>query len=444
MTRSPDRRSLQAGGRRLPSAALLAAALWATACGPPAPEPAPSEPVRWLQGYVAIDSSTVEGEAEAARYLAGILEREGIRHEVLVDPDGHASVWAEVGPSDAETLLLLSHLDVVPAADGWSQEAFSGAVEEGVLWGRGTIDAKGLGVTHLAALVALHREGRPPARRVALFAAADEENGGLHGAGWWIDRRPDLFAAVTGVLAEGGYNRAHEGRVAWWGLETAQKVPLWARAEADDPATLVLALEALLERPLAWRLVEPVRVHLAATQRLGHGPDLAALEADLAAGGQPHIPRRGLETLLTDSLQVNMLDLEDGRAGASLDLRLLPGRDPESALAELRDALGPAVTVELLLAGPAAEPSPWAGPLPDAIRAAVGDRAAVIPYFIAGVTDARFFRARGIPAYGFSPFLLDGTYAATVHAADERIPVQVLEAGAERMEAVVRGWLDGP
>jgi acetylornithine deacetylase/succinyl-diaminopimelate desuccinylase-like protein len=428
---------------RLLGTPLSLAALLLGACRPePPPGPALSDPIRWLQGYVAIDSSTVEGEAESARYLAGILKAEGIRHEVLVTPDGHASVWAEVGPPAGDTLLLLSHLDVVPAGEGWSKPPFSGAIDDdGVLWGRGTIDAKGLGVTHLAALAALHRSGEPPARRVALFAAADEENGGLHGVGWWIDRRPDLFGPVTGVLAEGGYNRAHDGRVAWWGLETAQKVPLWVRAGAEDPATLVLALESLLERPLAWRLVEPARAHLAATQRLGHGPNLAALEADLAAGGQPRLSRRGLENLLTDSLQVNMLAVENGHASATLDLRLLPGHAPEAALAELRTALGPSIALETLLDGPAAEPSPWEGPLPDALREVLGEDAPVIPYFIAGVTDARFFRARGVPAYGFSPFPLDGTYAGTVHAGDERIPVEVLSQGVDRMAAVSRSWL---
>jgi acetylornithine deacetylase/succinyl-diaminopimelate desuccinylase-like protein len=398
--------------------------------------------VRWLQGYVAIDSSTVEGEAEAARYLAAILAAEGIRHEILVDPEGYSSVWAEIGPPEGETLLLLHHLDVVPAGDGWSRQPFAAEIDNGVLWGRGTIDAKGLGVAHLAALVALHRAAEPPPRRVALFAAADEESGGLRGTGWWIDQRPDLFAPVTAVLAEGGHNRAHEGRVAWWGIEVAQKMPLWVRASAAQPETLILALDRLLARPFRWRLIEPVRRHLSATEALGLGPDVARLAAEMEHGGTPRLPNRGMEALLTDSLQVNMLELADDRAGASLDLRLLPDRDPAQALEELRGVLGPAIALEILLSGPIAPPSPWHTPTMTALRAAL-DRAQVIPYFIAGVTDSRFFRARGVPAYGFSPFLLDGTYAATVHAVDERMPTTVFLDGATRMTAVVAAWAAG-
>lgn len=443
------RRSRKAGTRggtrrlstRLLAPPLVLAALLA-GCHEHPREPPPPDVVGWLQGYVAIDSSTVEGETKAAHYLVGLLEEEGIRHEVLVDPDGHPSVWAEVGPPDGDTLLLLSHLDVVPAGDGWSKEPFSAEIDDGVLWGRGTIDAKGLGITHLAALASLHRSGEDLPLRVAFFAAADEERGGLHGTGWWIEHRPDLFDPVVAVLAEGGYNRAHQGRVAWWGVEVAQKTALWLRASSAQPEALLLALDRLLDRPFRWRLIEPVRRHLAATEHLGLGPDLARLEADLARGGEPHIPHRGLETLLTDSLQVNMLDLADGRAFASLDLRLLPDRDPRAVLQELRVELGPSVALETLLSGPVAEPSPWRAPLPEAIRSVVGSDAAVIPYFIAGVTDARFFRARGVPAYGFSPFLLDGTYAATVHTADERVPVIELEEATERMQQVTRAWLN--
>ncbi|MEZ5333286.1 MAG: M20/M25/M40 family metallo-hydrolase [Thermoanaerobaculia bacterium] len=428
------------GSTRLPATPLSLAALLA-GCHRPPQEPQPPDIVGWLQGYVAIDSSTVEGEARAARYLADLLDEERIRHEILVDPDGHSSVWAEVGPPEGDALLLLSHLDVVPAGDGWSKPPFSAEVEDGVLWGRGTIDAKGLGIAHLAALISLRDSAADLPRRVAFFAAADEEEGGLHGTGWWVDHRPDLFEPVVGVLAEGGYNRAHQDRVAWWGVEVAQKTALWVRASCARPETLLLGLDRLLDRPFHWRLIDPVRRHLAATERLGLGPDLARLEADLVGGDEPHIPNRGLETLLTDSLQVNMLELANGGAEASLDLRLLPDRDPDGALEELRSELGPAVALETLLAGPRAAPSPWDGSIVAAIRATVGSEAAVIPYFIAGVTDSRFFRARGVPAYGFSPFLLDGTYAATVHAADERIPVAEIEDGAERMKRIVDSFL---
>ena len=43
-----------------------------------------------------------------------------------------------------------------------------------------------------------------------------------------------------------------------------------------------------------------------------------------------------------------------------------------------------------------------------------------------GGTDARFFRHRGVPAYGFFPVLLSKQYTASVHGVDERVPVNAL------------------
>jgi acetylornithine deacetylase/succinyl-diaminopimelate desuccinylase-like protein len=66
--------------------------------------------------------------------------------------------------------------------------------------------------------------------------------------------------------------------------------------------------------------------------------------------------------------------------------------------------------------------------------------AEVVPVFIAGFTDSRFFRERGIPAYGVSPFVLDGEVLRGIHGADERIPLAELEAGVERMRRIVAAY----
>lgn len=56
-----------------------------------------------------------------------------------------------------------------------------------------------------------------------------------------------------------------------------------------------------------------------------------------------------------------------------------------------------------------------------------------IPYLNSGVTDARFFSRLGIQTYGFLPMKLpaDFDFVKTVHAADERIPVEALGFGAD-------------
>jgi acetylornithine deacetylase/succinyl-diaminopimelate desuccinylase-like protein len=70
----------------------------------------------------------------------------------------------------------------------------------------------------------------------------------------------------------------------------------------------------------------------------------------------------------------------------------------------------------------------------------LGRTALVVPAFIAGFTDSRWLRERGIAAYGVSPFALAGEVLAGIHGPDERIPVAELERGIERMKAIVAAY----
>ena len=70
----------------------------------------------------------------------------------------------------------------------------------------------------------------------------------------------------------------------------------------------------------------------------------------------------------------------------------------------------------------------------------LGEEALVVPAFIGGFTDSRYFRARGIPAYGISPFALAGEDLRGIHGTDERIPLAELDRGVERTLRLVRAW----
>src|SRR4051812_3530054 len=141
---------------------LAVPVLRAPAASPP---PALSEAAGWLQQYVRIDTSNPPGHEErAAGFLAGLLRRGGIGSPTGRSPDGRASLWARLASpsSGGRAVLLLHHMDVVPAGPGWSVQPFGGEVKGGSLWGRGTLDDKSLGIVQLAALVDLKR------RQVAL------------------------------------------------------------------------------------------------------------------------------------------------------------------------------------------------------------------------------------------------------------------------------------
>jgi acetylornithine deacetylase/succinyl-diaminopimelate desuccinylase-like protein len=215
--------------------ALVALLLLAPAAPASPPSPARlSEPAEWLRGYLRFDTTNPPGgEAAAVAYLARILHRNGIATQTLVAPGGRASLYARLeGRREGDGLLLHHHVDVVAPGPDWTVPPFEGMVRDGALWGRGAIDVKSLGIAHLATLVALRREGIQPERDVAFLAVADEESGGASGTAWLWRHHPELFEGIGAVYCEGGTNRAPRGNVEWWGLEVAQKRPLWLRVTA--------------------------------------------------------------------------------------------------------------------------------------------------------------------------------------------------------------------
>jgi acetylornithine deacetylase/succinyl-diaminopimelate desuccinylase-like protein len=136
------------------------------------------DPVGWLSAYLQIDTSNPPGnEGEAAAWLATILHRQGVATQRLVSPAGRTSLYARLRAprSEGPGLLLLHHLDVVPPGEGWHDDPFSGAIRDGRVHGRGAIDAKSLGVVHLAAFLHAARHRDRLRRDLVFLGSADEE-----------------------------------------------------------------------------------------------------------------------------------------------------------------------------------------------------------------------------------------------------------------------------
>ncbi len=162
---------------------------------------------RLLQEYVRIDTTNPPGnETAGARWLGTILQKNGVPFEIIESEPGRGNLYARIpGRSHDGALLLLHHIDVMPAdAAGWKRPPFSGAVDLDTMYGRGTLDMKGIGICELAAFLDVAHAKRPPEHDVVFLAVADEERGGAKGMHWLLDHRPELFAGVRYVLNEGG------------------------------------------------------------------------------------------------------------------------------------------------------------------------------------------------------------------------------------------------
>ncbi|HEV7785079.1 MAG TPA: M20/M25/M40 family metallo-hydrolase [Thermoanaerobaculia bacterium] len=447
--------------RLLPAIVLAISLLWLAV--PSLPAPALPEAAGWLQQYVRIDTSNPPGnEQRTADFLAGLLRKEGIASQVVKTPEGRANLWARLAApaSGGRAVLLLHHMDVVPAGPGWSASPFAGEIRDGYLWGRGTLDDKSLGIVQLAALLDLKRRRVPLARDVVFLAVADEENGGLRGTAWLLAQHPELFRGVEAVIGEGGRSQTGAGgKLLWWGIEVSQKRPLWLEVSTSgrgghgaglNPASashqLIQGLARLLGAPPRFHVSPPVRDYsraIAPLQNPHWRRVFGNIDAVIAEGGPKEFLLPGMANLFLDTVQVTVLrggeriNVIPETATARIDIRLLPDTDAVAFLKDVRRLLGPGFAVKVLVTSPPSPPSPASGRLYSAMERALKREGPVVPTFIAGFTDSRFFRERGIAAYGLSPFLLGPEDTQGIHGTNERISLRELDRGVVRMRQIL-------
>jgi acetylornithine deacetylase/succinyl-diaminopimelate desuccinylase-like protein len=444
-------------------AALLALLLISVRCSA---APGLSEAAGWLQGYLRINTTNPPGhEGLAADYLGAILRREGIPFQTVKTPQGRVSLWARLSSpkSGGKALLLLHHMDVVAPGPGWTVPPFSGLVHDGRLWGRGAVDDKSLGIAHLASLVDLHRRRVPLARDIVFLAVADEESGGFQGTAWLLQHHPEIFRGVEAVAGEGGRNLINpQGQVLSWGIEVAQKRPLWLKvstrgrgghASGLNPESanhqLIQGLARVLALPPQWRVSAPARTYLQSLARAENDHwrrVYSHIDQIVTPKGPSEFIPPGMANLFLDTVQVTVLDggarinVIPETAAADLDIRMLPDTDGQAFLDTVRRALGEGFEVRVLVTAPPASPSPAGGRFYQAAARVLGREGPVDPAMVSGFTDSRFFRERRIPAYGLAPFALGGDDLRGIHNPNEQIPLDELDRGIERMRRIVAGY----
>src|SRR5574342_447501 len=405
--------------------------------------------VHLITEYVRINTTNPPGnEAEAMRFFARIFKEEGIAFDSASSAPGRGNIWARLKGGAGPALVLLHHMDVVPAdTHYWHADPFGGTVTSGDLMGRGTLDTKTLGIVQLEAFLALHRRHAPLTRDVIFLATADEEAGGAYGAGWVVKHHPEAFAGAGFVLNEGGDGSVEDGR-ARFGIEVTQKVPLWLRLIATDRPShgsippvassvnrLIRALFRIQTYDFAPRIVPAVAAYFqglapnAAPQWRDAYGDIARavqdrntlLRLQIDAPAMAALTRNTCSiTMLAGSNKINVIPPE---AQAQLDCRLLPDQDRAAFLSELTAVIDdPGIRVEQIM-GCTAAVSPLDNPLYRAIADVTRRHfpaASIVPQVSTGFTDSHFFRDLGLASYGYAPFLIPADEEGGVHGNDER------------------------
>ena len=391
-----------------------------------------------LRRYVRIDTTPTTGsELAGAKFLANELRALGLEPHVEQLGKTGANAWAVLEGKDPRALVLHSHIDVYPIQqpEAWNYDPFGAEIDQAWVYGRGVFDMKSLAIVQLLTLRDIVDSGKKPDKSIIFLATGSEEVGSEMGTRWILERHPELASRIWAVLTEGGVvEPTTRTDIQHWGIEFAQKQFANGYLCADS----VKRLEAIREQILNWGREQaflqitpevetfvsayaPTRVDLNYRDAL-ENPRQRLLRP-LAFDGLPAY----LRTLFRNEIVAFPPEVDpNGGARMRLVVHLLPGQDIDTVRARLLPpwlihgaalTLGPALGAD--------HGSHITHPVFKSLVRAVSKRypkAPVGPHFISwSATDARFFRQAGIPAYGFSPFVIFSTDSFRVDGPNERI-----------------------
>jgi acetylornithine deacetylase/succinyl-diaminopimelate desuccinylase-like protein len=409
-----------------------------------------TEAVEWLKAYLQIETVNPPGnESRAVDYIANIFEQEGIEFNSAESAPGRGNIWARIEGGDKPALVLLHHSDVVPVNEKyWDFDPFSGEIKDGYILGRGALDMKGTGISHLANFINLHRQGKKLNRDVIFIGAADEESGGNFGVGWLVKNHPEIFEGAGLLLNEGGSGYKSNDSIVF-SVEITQKVPVWLRLTAIDTpghgssprstssvSRVVKALNIIWNNPFPPRIIPEVeKVFIERSGGLDEPysseyrnikesiKDPIFMQRLQSFSASAHALTRDTCSLtrMMGSSKINVVPPE---AWAEVDCRMLPDRTTEEFISDFKALIkDTGVEVELIMSA-----VPAISQTDSELFLAIEDfsknnypGSRVAPSVSTGFTDSRFTRGLGIQSYGFNPLISTGDEYSSIHGNNERI-----------------------
>ena len=432
------------------------------------------EAAQILSDYIKVDTTNPPGkEMAGARYLQGLLERNGFPATVLESqPERGNLICTMKGKDGFPPLVLLHHMDVVPAEAGkWKHPPYSGTLIDGEVWGRGAQDCKSLGVIELLTFLLLKREGIQPRRDIVYMATADEETGGKWGVGWLFENHPEMMRAEF-VINEGGGLGMVVGQRHVYTCQTAEKGICWLKltfrgrpghGSVPHEDNCIVQMAKAVERISSY--TSPLR-GTSTTENFIRGIaeeqgfprsffTKQLLNPLFSKAVEKRIPDAGLKgmagailrntfvpTVVQGGQKTNVIPSE---CSCQVDCRILPGVTPEMIKQEVRELLFGLrdFEIEILQTSPASE-SPAETDLYRALQKTLqrmDPKAKMIPTMLTGATDSRYFREKGTAAYGFQPMApMDNLseFLSRAHGHNERISTESLVFGIRVLYEVLK------
>ena len=376
---------------------------------------------------------------------------------------GHSLLFTWKGSDDkAQPIALMAHQDVVPIAPGteglWKKPPFAGVIEDGMVWGRGTLDDKSNVITQLEALEMLLKAGIKPKCTIYFVFGHDEEVGGAQGAVKIVELLKQRNVRLAWVMDEGlavteGILPGVSKPLALIGLAEKGTVSLKLTATASPGHSstppgpgasaigmLSAALTRLDQKPFPGGVQgAAAEMFAAVAPELPFGQRLALsnlwLLRPLVEGMLGKSAATGAMMRTTTALTIvnagNKENVLPGRAEAVVNFRILPGDSVESVQAAVKRIVADE-RIEVAPLGTGFNPSRLSSSRSEpfkfierTVREVFPD-ASVAPGLMLAASDARHFDGISDASFRFMPIRFNAQDLQRPHGTDERIAVEQL------------------
>lgn len=428
-------------------------------------------PVELLQKLIRFDTTNPPGnESDCIAFINDLLTQAEIDTKILAKSPDRPNLIARLpGQGTAAPLLLYGHIDVVTTENQqWRYPPFEGKLVDEFIYGRGALDMKGGVTMMLAALLRAKAKNLRPPGDIILAIVCDEEAFGDYGAKFLVEKHPEEFDGVRYAIGEFGGFTVFVGNRRFYPIQISEKQLCWLKVTFRGPGghgslpvrggamvKLSRFLQRLDKRRLPVHITPPARLMISAMASSLGGISYLILGQLL----NPRLTNRILNLLgergnLFDPLlhntispaivhASNKINVIPSEVSVELDCRLLPGFQPDDLISELFKIVEETLEIDVIRYDPGPGPSvPDMGlfnTLAGILKEANPDGTPV-PMLLSGTTDARFFSQLGIQTYGYLPMPLPKSFSfiQTIHAADERIPINAVEFGTNAIYQVLQ------
>ena len=431
-----------------------------------------------LSRYIQFNSTSGK-EKEAGEWLKELCEESGLFITEMGQENGNYNFSASLYPlsKNLPNIILLNHIDVVPAGDieKWEFPPYSGTVTETEVWGRGAFDNKGNAIMQLFSLLDLkekYNDTQLP-YNITFLAVSVEETQGDGGAKFVVENYLKTLNSAV-VIGEGAPGLVGildpDSATPLFGISVAHKRALWIELELSiktfghgsvSPNNYVTkdmneALHSVLRKKskvvfndlnvdflkqlgaiekgfTGWILKHPRMFKWALTSKLREKEELFALFSNTIT----------CTSIRSEGEAINVIP---SKVKATLDCRLLPYESSEKFLSDLRKKLNnDAIQISIKESMPDATPSDTETIYYKSIEKGLQNmypESDIITTLLPNFNDVGAFRLFNVPGYAITPVILSRDYLEKIHNENERIPIDVLKKGKESYADIINEMLN--